>query len=93
MTVGTLRIEIFIPMSRSLKEKRRVVKSLVDRLRGRFNVSVAEVEHQETWQRAGFGIGAVGSSAMVVRRTLDAIMPIFRAPGPALLKNHEIEIF
>lgn len=52
MVVGAIRWELQLFEARSLKEKRRVVKSLKDRLRDRFNVSVAETGHQDSWQRA-----------------------------------------
>ncbi|NIQ56165.1 MAG: DUF503 family protein [Gammaproteobacteria bacterium] len=52
MVVGVIGWEIQLFDARSLKEKRRVVKSLKERLRNRFNVSVAETGHQDTWQRA-----------------------------------------
>ena len=51
-TIGVLTLEIHIEESHSLKEKRHVVKGLKDRLRSRFNVSVAEIDYQDFWQRA-----------------------------------------
>ncbi len=61
MRVGYMRIELLIPGSRSLKEKRRPLKSLIERLRSRFHVSVAEVDHQDLHQRAAIGIALVAS--------------------------------
>lgn len=61
MRVGYMRIELLIPGSRSLKEKRRPLKSLIERLRLRFHVSVAEVDHQDLHQRAAIGIALVAS--------------------------------
>ncbi|MGI8988293.1 MAG: DUF503 domain-containing protein [Bryobacteraceae bacterium] len=52
MTVGLLTLELRLDHSHSLKDKRQVVKSLKDRLRGKFNVAVSEVDAQELWQRA-----------------------------------------
>jgi uncharacterized protein YlxP (DUF503 family) len=51
-TIGVLTLELRIEHSHSLKDKRHVVKGLKDRLRSRFNVAVAEIDHQDTWQRA-----------------------------------------
>ena len=50
--IGVLTLEIRIEGSHSLKDKRHVVKSLKDRLRNKFNVSVAEIDYQDLWQRA-----------------------------------------
>jgi uncharacterized protein YlxP (DUF503 family) len=56
MPIGLLTLEIFIPDARSLKDKRQVLRSLKDRLRGQFNVAVAELDHHDTWQRALVGV-------------------------------------
>lgn len=60
MFIACCRIEIHLPASASLKDKRRVIASLRDRLR-RHNLSFAEVEHQEVWQRAGLALVAVAA--------------------------------
>jgi len=62
MTVGILRIEVHIPRAHSLKDKRSTLNSLKGQLRGRFNVSVAEVDANEMWQRATVGISALGNT-------------------------------
>jgi uncharacterized protein len=51
-TIGVLTLELHISDAHSLKDKRHVVKSLKDRLRTKFNVSVAEIDHQDLWQRS-----------------------------------------
>ncbi len=62
MFIGVVYIEIFIPESSSLKEKRQVLRSIKDRIRSNFNVSVAEIDHQDLWQRSGLAIVCVGDS-------------------------------
>ena len=62
MVVGILRMEVFVPHAQSLKDKRSVVNRLRDQLRSRFNVAVAEVEPNDTWQRAVLGIAAVSEA-------------------------------
>ena len=74
MVVGALRIEVRVPASHSLKEKRSVVKSLKDQLRGRFNIAVAEVEANELWQRATVGISAVGEERAQVESLLRQVI-------------------
>jgi len=61
MILGVLRVELHVPSAQSLKDKRSVVKSVKDQLRGRFNVAVAELEANEKWQRASVGIVTVGA--------------------------------
>ena len=70
MIVGVAVVELRVHESQSLKEKRGVVRKIAGRLRHRFNVSVAEVGGQETWQRAVIGLAAAGSDEEVVRKTL-----------------------
>ena len=72
MVVGIVRIELFLPHARSLKDKRQVVRGLKDRLRERVHASVAEVEHQELWQRAALGLAVVGADGAQVREALDS---------------------
>lgn len=60
MPVALLQIDLHLPHAHSLKDKRMVVRSVKDRLRKRFNVSVSELDHQDLWQRAEIGIASVG---------------------------------
>lgn len=59
MIVGVVQVEIFIPESGSLKTKRFAVKSIKERLKSRFNVSVAEIDNTDKWQRTSLGIAVV----------------------------------
>ena len=73
MPVGLLTLEIYIPDSHSLKDKRQVLRSLKDRLRARFNVAVAELDGQDTWQRAQVGIVTLSNNAAYVEQSLQAV--------------------
>ena len=59
--ISLLTIELLIPWARSLKDKRSAVRGLKDRLRSRFNASVAEVDYQDKWQRAVLAVCVVGN--------------------------------
>ncbi len=59
MRVGWMRVDLLIHGSHSLKEKRRPLKSLIERLRNRFNASVAEVDYHDLHQRAAVGVAVV----------------------------------
>ena len=73
MPIGLLTLEIYLPEARSLKDKRQVLRSLKDRLRGQFNVAVAEMEYQELWQRAVVGVVSLSSEAAHVEQSLQAV--------------------
>jgi uncharacterized protein len=69
--VLALAIELHIPQSHSLKEKRAVLRPLLDGVRNRYPVAAAETEYQDKWQRAEIGIVAVSSSATLVAQVID----------------------
>ena len=73
MLVALERFDLRIPACHSLKEKRHVVKTLTNAIRSSFNVSVAEVEHQELWQRAALGVAAVGAQEYHLRKVLHEV--------------------
>ena len=73
MHVAALTVELHLPQSHSLKDKRAVVRPILDGCRRRFSVSAAEVDHQDRWQRATLGVAAVSSSAAHAGEVLDAV--------------------
>lgn len=81
MTVGVLVLELEVFGARSLKEKRFVLKSLLDRLPNRLNVSVAEVRHQDLWQRSEIAVVTVSSSRAVVESTLTKVDRLVERSG------------
>jgi uncharacterized protein YlxP (DUF503 family) len=92
MRIGVAVVELHVHGSRSLKEKRGVVRSIIQRLRNRYNLSVAEVAGQETWQRALLGISLVGSEAPKVRRNLEAAIDFIDSLHLAEIRSSESEI-
>jgi uncharacterized protein YlxP (DUF503 family) len=70
---AAVRFDLHVPASRSLKAKRAAVRPIVDGIRHRFKVSVAEVGHQDQWQRAELAVAVVGAREGQVREVLDAI--------------------
>ena len=91
MVVGLLSLELHVGGARSLKDKRMVLRSLKDRLR-RLNVAVAELDHQDLWQRAGLGIVTVGATEALVRRELDAVVEIVEQVEPGAIARSEGEV-
>ena len=92
MPIGLLTLEIHIADARSLKDKRQVLRSLRDRLRAHYNVAVAELEHQETWQRATVGVVTVSNDEAHLEQSLQTVFAESeRILGPDLV-NHHIEV-
>jgi uncharacterized protein len=73
MPIGLLTLEIHIPDARSLKDKRQVLRSLKDRLRAHYNVAVAELEHQELWQRSRVGVVSISGDPQYLEESLQAV--------------------
>jgi uncharacterized protein YlxP (DUF503 family) len=71
--IGVLTLEIHVEESHSLKEKRHVVKSLKDRLRDRFNVSVAEIDHLDSWQPSVVAVVTVSNDRIRAEQVLQAV--------------------
>ena len=71
--VGVLTLELRLEASHSLKDKRQTVKSLKDRLRGKFNVAVAETDFQDLWQRAAIAVATVSSDRVKAEQVLQQV--------------------
>ncbi len=91
MVVGLLTVELHIGGSHSLKDKRMVLRRLKDRLRGTFNVSVAEVDFQDLWQRAGLAVVAVGTDEPYVDGELARVAAEIERLEPGLVARTEVE--
>jgi uncharacterized protein len=73
MLAALCRFDLRIPGCTSLKEKRHAVKTLTSSVRNKFNVSVAEVDHQELWQRTAIGVGAVAGDGYHLKRVMHQV--------------------
>lgn len=94
MIVGVATVTLGLPESASLKDKRRVVKSVIARLRDRFNVAVAEVDTQEVWQTATLGIACLSTEAAHAHAMLEkAIAAIADSRLDAELEDYRIELW
>jgi uncharacterized protein YlxP (DUF503 family) len=93
MVVGVLRLRLGIFEALSLKDKRRVVKSMKDRLGARHNVSIAEIDDLDQRQTATLGLAMLANDARFVESSLSKIVDEIRAFGRASLLDYEIELF
>ncbi|MBN2054115.1 DUF503 domain-containing protein [bacterium] len=83
---------LHIPGVQSLKGKRHVVRSLKDRLRGKFNIAVAEVGSQNLWQKCELGVASVGADGKYLNGLLDQVVNFVREFGGAELLHYEINL-
>jgi uncharacterized protein len=92
MFVGLERFDLRIPGCRSLKQKRHVIKGLTGAIRSTFEASVAEVDHQDLWQRAAIGVAVVGNQEFHVRTVMAKIEDFVDAWGAVELLGAELSI-
>jgi len=92
MFVGVGRFDFLVPGSTSLKEKRRVVQSMIGTLSSKFNVAVAEVEHQELRQRGTLGISCVSNSSFHAQKMLHEVERYLRGRYEVEIVDVDIEV-
>jgi uncharacterized protein YlxP (DUF503 family) len=92
MPVGLLTLELHIEHAQSLKDKRQVLRSLKDRLRAKFNVAVAELEHHDTWQRSVVGIVTLSNEERHVQESLQQVLAEADNILGQLLVSHQVEL-
>ncbi len=93
MNTGIGKIQLHLPESQSLKDKRRIVKSIISRLRNQYNISIAEVDDNDLWQLATLGISCVSNNSQHVDETITNVIRYINHKYPELeIVNQEIEI-
>ena len=90
MAVVLLTVEFHFPFARSLKDKRMILRSLKDRAK-KFNVGVAELDHQDLWQRATLGVVTVATDGAHAERELQAVADELERVEPGLITRTELE--
>jgi hypothetical protein len=93
MFIGVCTIELHVPESGSLKNKRHSIRSLKDRIRSRFNVSVAEIDDNDLWQKATLAVAAVSNDKTHLNQTMDHVLNLVRGVPEVDLLDYFIEIF
>lgn len=92
MAVGLLTLEIYMPDSRSLKDKRQVLRSLKERLRRKFNIAVAELDQQENAQRSHVGIVSISNNAGHLEQSLRTVLNEAENMLGRYLASHDLEL-
>jgi uncharacterized protein YlxP (DUF503 family) len=92
MIVGVLTVELAVLDARTLKDKRRVLHSVKDRLRNRFNVSLAEVAYHDSPQRCRLAVAMVSCESRPLHSQFDRIVDMVRGTGRLTLLDYEREL-
>ncbi len=92
MIVGLLTLDLHIPEANSLKSKRRVIKSLIEKIKNKFNVSISEVDAQNLWQRSVIGIAYVSNETVMINRVFEKIRTHVNNTHSVELINSDMEM-
>ena len=90
--IGVCKLDLRIPENHSLKEKRHVLRKLIDRVRTRFNVAISEVGDNDVWQRAQMGFCTVGNDRRHINSSLDKVIYFIEQMNLVEMVHTEIEI-
>ncbi len=93
MPVGVLTLEIQLPYAHSLKEKRAVLRKMRDRLRARFNVAVAELDHEDVWQHATLGVVSISDSQILLESVFRQVLAESEKVLGDDVADHTLEFF
>ena len=93
MVIGFLSLEIYIPYSHSLKEKRKTLSGLKDRLKNRYNVAFAELEYHKKWQRTKIGVVTLNNQKMLVDNLFNKIIADAEENIDGHIIEHQIHYF
>jgi hypothetical protein len=91
MHVGILEVQLELPGACSLKDKRRLVKGALQRIRQRFEVSAAEVAYQDRWRSAGLGFSVVGNDVPVLQRRLQQVAEFLETQGWGVVVDYRMD--
>lgn len=91
MVIGVCKINLLIEEAFSLKEKRRIVKSLIERLKSRFNASIAEIGLNDKWQSAVIGIACVSNEGGHIDSMLSSIIEFVENDGRVIITDYNTE--
>ena len=92
MVIGVCKLDLRIPENHSLKEKRHVLRKLIDRVKTRFNVAISEVGDNDLWQRAQMGFCTVGNDRRHINSSLDKVIYFIEQMNLVEMVRTEIEI-
>jgi hypothetical protein len=93
MVIGTCSIQLYFSESGSLKRKRQFLKRIKDRVRNKFNVSIAEIKDNDLWQRATLGVSTVANDKRFTNEILSKVIHLIEEENGVEILDYQIEIF
>ena len=91
MNVGLLQIVLQIPDAQNLKDKRRILRGLLDQIKAKFEVAAAEIDDQDAWQSSVVGFATVSNDRRLAAQVMDRVLAFVRESPAARVVEHELE--
>jgi uncharacterized protein YlxP (DUF503 family) len=92
MIIGVCIIDLYLAECGSLKSKRQILRTIKERIKGTFNVSISEIDHHDLWQRATLGVAIVGTDARFANRVLCKVVDLVRKESRAEILDWSMEM-
>ncbi len=92
MVVATCKVSLYIPESNSLKAKRFVLRRLKDRIRNKFNVSIAEVDDFDLWQRSTLGVAIVANDSRFANKVISSVLGLLESEASVNVIDIETDL-
>jgi len=93
MTIGLLQLEMLLPETRSLKDKRSVLSRIKNQVRNKFNVAIAELKYGDQWGRTLLGITTISNDGKIVHQLLDEVENLIENQFPIQILSRKVELF
>lgn len=93
MIIGLLSIILFLPSSRSLKDKRRLIKGMIEKIKNRYNVSISELDHHDLWQKSKICIAYIAKNQPGIEKTFQKIEGFIESNPEIIIAQKEIDLF
>lgn len=93
MIIGSCAVELYLYDSNSLKEKRHIIKSIIERIKNRFNVSIAEVDYNDVWNKSTIGFSCVSNNTSHCNKIISNVLNFVEGDGRVEIINANTEIF
>ncbi|MFP4661525.1 MAG: DUF503 domain-containing protein [Halanaerobiales bacterium] len=93
MKIGVMRLELYMPASASLKDKRNIIKSLMEQCRNKYNISIAEIEKLEIWKNSVIGIASVSNDWKLIEKIFQGIIRYIDTLNDLELTDYSIDYY
>ncbi|OWZ83586.1 DUF503 domain-containing protein [Natranaerobius trueperi] len=90
MEVGVAEVDLNIEGVRSLKEKRKILKSIITRIQNKFNLSIAEIDYQDKWQRSLIGLAGISNDKKYINKVLEKAVTLIESDGNMIIIDYHI---